>query len=98
MLVDMLQRNTNIPDYVYLNDRLVYIDYIDRNYTYSMLTVNPMDAYRHQGNLYALFEMIGIDTGLYVYAMYLNGYTNPLSYDGKQLDFKKPVDVPIPAY
>lgn len=94
----MIQRNTYIPDYVYLNDRLVYIDWIDRNHTYSVMTVNPMDAYRYQGNLYALFADMGIDANLWIYAMYLNGYTNPFSYDGRKIDFKKPVAVPIPAY
>lgn len=86
-----------MPDYQYLNDRLLYIDYIDRNYTYEEAVVSPMDAYRYQGNLLGLFRLIGISDTLLPFALYLNGYTNPTNYDGKRLTFKIPKMPPIPS-
>lgn len=93
-----MSNNYSIPDYKYLNDRLLYIDYVDRNYTYREESVMPVEAYRYQGNLFGLFRKLGIDPGLYVYAMYLNGYVNPTDYDGVRYTFKIPVRVPIPEY
>ena len=85
-----------VPDYPYLNDRLIYIDYVDRNYAYEEVVVSPMDAYRFQGNLLGLFRLIGVPNNLLPFALYLNGYTNPVNYDGKQLTFKIPKMPPIP--
>lgn len=99
MLENLMTRATyRVPDYKYLNDRLVYIDYVDRNYTYEQAMVAPMDAYRFQGNLLGLFRFMGVSDTLLPYALYLNGYTNPTNYDGKQLTFKLPKMPPIPTH
>lgn len=98
MLEQFMTNGYTIPDYTHLNDRLLYIDYIDRNYTYREASVEPVQAYRYQGNLFGLFRSLNIPSGLYVYAMYLNGYNNPTNYDGVQYTFKIPVRVPIPEY
>lgn len=98
MLEQFMTNGYEIPDYKYLNDRLLYIDYIDKNYNYQQVSVLPVEAYRYQGNLFGLFRQIGIPSSLYIYAMYLNGYNNPNNYDGVKNTFKVPVRVPIPEY
>lgn len=98
MLEQFMTNFYTIPSYTHLNDRLLYIDYIDRNYTYKEGSIEPVEAYRYQGNLFGVFKALGIPSGLYVYAMYLNGYNNPTNYDGVQYTFKIPVRVPIPEY
>lgn len=97
MLESFMTRATaRMPSYQYFNDRLTYIDYILRKYEYEEVVVNPMDAYRFQGNLYGLFKEIGVPDKLLSFALYLNGYTNPCQYDGKQVNFKIPKMPPIP--
>lgn len=85
-----------MPSYTYFNDRLTYMDYIDRKYTYEEVVVAPMDCYRFQGNLYGLFKHLGIIESLLPFALYLNGFTNPTSYDGTKMTFKVPKMPPIP--
>lgn len=98
MLEQFMSNTYALPGYTYLNDRLLYIDYVDKKYNYQQATVLPMEAYRYQGNLFGLFKLLGISPSLYVYAMYLNGYNNPVNYEGKKITFKIPVRVPIPDY
>lgn len=97
-LIELMESNYRFEDYPYINDRLNYIDYIDKNYTYPITTVSPMDAYRYQGNLFGLFKLMGVDPSMFVMAMHLNNITNPANYDGKRISFKIPSRVPIPEY
>lgn len=90
--------NYRMDSYQYFNDRLIYIDFIDRKYEYDETTVTPVDGYRFQGNLMGLFKFIGIEDDLLPFALYLNGYTNPVEYDGVRLTFKVPKMPPIPEY
>lgn len=98
MLEQFMNSVYGAPGYVYLNDRLLYIDHVDKNYRYQQVSILPIDAYRYQGNLFGLFKHMGVSPSLHVYAMYLNGYTNPLNYDGAVHTFKIPVHAPIPEY
>lgn len=98
MLENLMEYNAKVEDYVGLNDRLCYVDYVSRNFGYTTVSINPMDAYRLQGNLYAVFASLGVDPNMYVYAMYVNGYTNPMNYEGKKVTFKIPTDIQIPDY
>lgn len=93
-----MKNNYRFKDYRYLNDRLQFIDYVDNKYQYETVNVLPIEAYRYQGNLFGLFKTINIDPGLYIYTMYINGYTNPLNYDGKKFIFKVPKSPNIIEY
>ena len=92
------QANYRIPSYRYLNDRLIYMEYIDRHYTYDEVGVSPVDGYRFQGNLLGLFKYLGVADNLLTLTMYLNGYTNPVQYNGDKLNFKIPKMPPIPDH
>lgn len=98
MLKQFMNNNYAVKSYTNLNDRLLYIDYVERRYNYEEVSILPIEGYRHQGNLFGLFKLMGINPSLYIYAMYLNGYNNPVSYEGKKITFKVPVKVPIPEY
>lgn len=99
MLTNLItQANYRIPNYTYLNDRMIYMDYIDRHYTYEEVGVLPIEGFRFQGNLFGLFKQLNIPDNLLVLAMYLNGYTNPVQYDGLKLTFKIPKMPPIPEH
>lgn len=93
-----MTNNYSIPDFPHLNDRLIYIDHVQRRYNYQEASVLPADAYRYQGNLYGLFRQLRISPALYTYAMYLNGYSHPANYEGVKNTFKLPVKPPIPDY
>lgn len=98
MLKQFMTNGYKLPDFTYLNDRLLYIDYVDKNYEYTKVVILPIDSYRYQGNLFGVFKKLGISPSLYTYAMYLNGYTNPMNFEGKKTQFKVPVKPPIPDY
>jgi len=94
-MLESLQTNDySFNDYVQLNDKLLFIDYYLYNNQYEIKTTDPMTAYRYQGNLFGLFKEMGISQKQYVYVMYANGYTNPLNYEGKKIQFKVPVNPP----
>ena len=96
-MLESLQTNDYAFDsFTQLNDNLLYLDYIDRNYEFKTATVTPDVGYRFQGQLFALFNTLNIEKNLYVYTMYLNGYTSPMNYDGKQLTFKVAIRPPVP--
>lgn len=96
----MLERHQTVDyalgDFTYWNERLIYMDFVNKKYIYGEKVVTPIDAYRYQGNLFGLFKLLGIPNRMFFYTMYLNGYTNPMSYEGKKLTFKVPVMPPIP--
>lgn len=98
MLEQFMTGSYALPNYVHMNDRLLYTDHVNRKYTYEQVSVPAIEAYRYQGNLFGLFKLVGIRPSLYFYAMYLNGYTIPTNYDGMKTTFKVPVKVSIPEY
>lgn len=98
MLEIFMKNNYRMKNYKYLNDRLQFIDYIDNKYEYQTTSVLPLDAYRFQGNLFGLFKTMNIEPKLYLYTMYINGYTNPINYDGKKYIFKVPKDPNLIEY
>lgn len=96
MLEKHITADYRLGEFTDWNERLIYIDYVDKHYQYQEVAATPIDAYRFQGNLFGLFKALGIAPTVYFYAMYLNGYNNPLNYEGKKLTFKVPVMPPIP--
>ena len=96
MLETFMTNTYAVENYQALNDRLLYVDYIRQNYTFNQQAVEPIDAYRYEGNLFGLFNHMGVQPSLYIYAMYLNGYTNPMSYEGRRTVFTVPITLPIP--
>ncbi len=88
-------------DYSFLSnqkliDNLQYLDHFNNNYQFKTVTVLPSDAYKYQGNLFGLFKMMNIETSLYVFTMYLNGYNHPVDFDGSKYIFKLAIKPPIP--
>lgn len=96
MLEQHVTADYSLGPYNEWNDRLIYMDYVNKKYEYKEVATTPIDAYRFQGNLYGLFKTLGVPQNLFFYTMYLNGYTNPHNYEGKKLVFKVPVMPPIP--
>lgn len=95
MLDGMMRSVYRLPDYTPMNEVLLHMDFVDRHYEYQEKAINAMDAYRYQGNLYGLFYEMQIDPAVHMYTMQLNGYKNPLNYEGRKLVFKVPVMPPI---
>lgn len=85
-----------LGSFSYWNERLIYMDFVDKKYDLEEKVVQPIDAYRYQGNLFGLFKIMNIPSKLHFYTMYMNGYTNPMSYEGKKISFKVPSMPPIP--
>ena len=96
MLEQHITSDYRLGSFTEWNERLIYMDYVDKNYQYKEIATTPIEAYRYQGNLFGLFKLLGVHQSLYFYSMYINGYTNPLNYEGKKLVFKIPVLPPIP--
>lgn len=80
-----------------LNDNLQYIDFIKANYEFKEVAVDPGVAYRFQGNLFGLFRYLNIAPNLFLYTMYLNGFTNPVEFNGEVYNFKIAIKPPIPV-
>lgn len=80
-----------------LNDNLQYLDYINQHYEFQTVNVQPDVAYRYQGNLFGLLRELKVKPPLFVYTMYLNGYTNPREYDGNETQFTLAIRPPIPS-
>ena len=96
MLDNYMTNNYSFPSYTYLNDNLLYLDYIEATYSFNYVTATPDQAFRYQGNLFGLFKELGIPPSLYVYTMFMNGYFNPMDYDGIKYTFKLAIQPPIP--
>lgn len=96
MLEQHITADYSLGNYTEWNERLIYMDYVNKKYQYKEVAAMPIDAYRFQGNLYGLLKYLGVTQNLLFYTMYINGYNNPLNYDGKKLVFKVPVMPPIP--
>jgi hypothetical protein len=96
MLEQFMKPLASVDDYNTLNQILLHIDYVNLRYTYEEMTVNPIDAYRYQGNLYGLFRLMNLEPAMFVYTMHLNGYNSPLNFEGLKTVFKIPVAPPIP--
>lgn len=88
MLEQLQVNNYRFSNYVRLNDNLLYLDYIDKKYNFNEVGVSPDLALRYRGNLYGLFKEMRIEPSLYVFTMYINGYTSPVDFDGKRFTFK----------
>ncbi|EKD89746.1 MAG: hypothetical protein ACD_33C00002G0038 [uncultured bacterium] len=88
MLKDYIVNDSSINNYQQLNDTMLYMDYLNAEYT--NIIAKPDDAYRYQGNLFALFNELNISSKLHVFTMHINGYTNPVQYKGDKLIFKVP--------
>lgn len=96
MLQQFLSADYDLGTYTAWNEKIIYMEYVDKKYGYREITTTPADAYRFQGNLFGLFKSLGISSNLFFFTMYINGITNPLNYDGKKIVFKVPVLPPIP--
>jgi len=96
-MLEQLQVNDyKFPNYVNLNDNLLYLDYIDLTYNFNEVSVLPDVALRYAGNLFGLFQEMNIPTNLYVFTMYINGYTSPVDFDGKKYVFKQAISPRVP--
>lgn len=96
MLEQLQVNNYKFSDYRKLNDNLLYLDYIDITYNFNEVSVAPDVAQRYQGNLFGLFKEMRIDTDLYVFTMYINGYRSPVDFDGNKYTFKLAIKPQVP--
>ena len=96
MLEQYINRGYSYQTYTELNEQLLYTDFIASKYTFKEVMVDPIVSYRYQGNLYGLFKEMMIDPDLYLLAMYINCYNNPLNFEGKKIRFQIPHRPPIP--
>lgn len=96
MLETFQTNNYSFDDFNTLNDNLLYLDYIKNNYEFNTVAIEPAMAYRNKGNLIALLQELRIDTQLYVYTQYINGYNSPQDFDGTAKTLLLPIIPPIP--
>lgn len=97
MLEQFQVNDYSFTTYQELNDNLLYLDYINRTYSYEIITINPAQAYRFQGNLFGLLREINVSPVLFVYTMYLNGYTNPVEFKGDKYTLTVAIRPLIPS-
>lgn len=96
-MLEQFQTNTyRFEDYLLLNDNLLYLDYINNNYQFKEVTIEPVMSYRYRGNLIGLFREMNLDPALYVYTQYINGFVNPQDFDGTMTTMKIAIQPPIP--
>lgn len=96
-MLEQLQVNDyKFQNYNNLNDNLLYLDYINLTYNFNEVSVLPNIALRYTGNLFGLFEEMGIAKNLYVFTMYINGYVSPTDFDGKKYTFKQAIKPQVP--
>lgn len=96
-MLEQLQVNDyKFPNYAKLNDNLIYLDHIDITYNFNEVSITPDVALRYRGNLFGLFKEMRIDTNLYVFTMYINGYKSPVDFDGKKYTFKLAIKPLVP--
>ena len=99
MLEEFITNDYSFEDVTELNDNLQYLDHINLNYEFKLVSVSPGIAYRYQGNFFGLLkELRTITPDLYVYTMYLNGLSNPTDYTGEKLTIKVAIKPPVPKY
>jgi hypothetical protein len=95
MQLNKLIRN-DIPqlysNYDFLNDTMLYADNYKFKRRDTITTVDPMDAYVYQGNLFGLFTHIGIAPEWHLLTMYYNDMQSPVEYDGEKLVFYVPTE------
>lgn len=96
MLETFQTNDYSFEDYNSLNDNLLYLDYIKNNFTFNTVAIEPVVAYRNKGNFISLLQELNIDTKLYVYTQYINGYNSPLDFDGTAKSLLLPIQPPIP--
>lgn len=100
MLEEYAVNDYSFPSLQNLNDNLQYIDYINYNYEFKEINVNPDIAYRYQGDFFGMLKNIGgISPNLYLYTLYLNGYNSPFDFNGvlKTSTLKIAIKPPIPS-
>lgn len=97
MLKNLQNSDYSFKDEVVLNNNLLYLDFINNTYKFETQVVSPDECYKHQGDLFSLFKLMGITPDLYVYTMYINGYTHPHQYNGEKYDFKIAIKPRIPT-
>lgn len=96
MLESYQTNDYSFNNYQDLNDHLLYIDYVNKNYEYTVASVTPDMGYRYQGNFYGLLKELGVNSSLFLFTGYLNGILNPTDYNGTLLTFKIATRPPIP--
>ena len=97
-MLEQLQVNDyKFPDFVKLNDSLLYLDHIDITYNFNEVGVTPDQALRYRGNLFGLFKEMNIEPSLYVFTMYINGYVSPVDFDGTKVVFKLAIKPLVPS-
>ena len=86
-----------LDTYTELLDNILYLDYIRNNAAFKEVNINVGLGYKYQGNFYGLLNELGsINSSLYLYTLYVNGYVSPDQYDGTMLTIRVPTKPPIP--
>ena len=97
MLEEMMKPLYSLDNYNELIDNILYLDYMKKNYSFKEVNINVGLGYKYQGNFYGLLnELSTINSNLYLYTLYVNGYTSPDQYDGTKLTILVPTKPPIP--
>lgn len=97
MLKHLQNSDYSFKNSTVMNDNLQFIDFINNTFKFETQVIPPDEGYKHQGDLFSLFKVMDISPDLYVYTMYLNGYTHPHQYNGEKYDFKIAIKPQIPT-
>ena len=92
----LMTNETKFKEYSNIHDNLCYLDYLNKIKDFKVAIVPPDIAYRSKGNFYSLLYQMKIPSELYLYTLYLNGYTSPFEYDGYKKELKIAIKPPIP--
>ena len=98
MLNSLMVNEYSFNSITEINDNLQYLDYINSNYEFKEVNINPDMCYKFQGDFFGLLKELNIEPHLYMYTMYLNGYNNPVDFTGENLPtIKLAIKPPIPS-
>lgn len=97
MLEDFQNGDYSFGSIQEMNDNLQYIDYINRNYVFNTQTVDPAMAYRYKGNFFGLLKEFNVNPNVFLYTLYINGYTNPRQFAGDKYTFLIAIKPAIPT-
>lgn len=94
----MLKRfySVNIKEGAEFNDKLLYSDYNIQRGKFKEIPLEPMSAYRHQGNFYSLLSELNIEKELFTLVLKANNLNSPYDFNGTLKTIVVPDKSPIP--
>lgn len=97
MLEQFMQNDYRVEDYPRFNDALLYLDATVNEQNIEYRGFEPAIGYKYQGNFFGLLKELEVPSNLFLYCLYVNGYTHPNQYQGNSFSVKVPSKPNIPS-